>query len=93
MTESLSFAERKVCKRFRMPPRSFRKRFRRTPSVKKVFKAAAFLRQFGWYHGVVFVPASFLWQGWRLFLFFASPERGGVSAADGRVLKKSSLYL
>ena len=68
MTESLSLAERKVCKRFRMPPRSFRKRFRRIPSVIGVFKAAAF--------AAIWVvprrclrPNVILWQGWRLFLF------------------------
>ena len=35
------------------------------------FSKRPLLRQFGWYHGVVFVPTSFLWQGWRLFLFSA----------------------
>lgn len=67
MTESLSPAERKVCKRIRKPPRSLQKRFWRLPCVIKVFSKRPLMRQFGWYHGDVFVPMSFM-AGMEAFL-------------------------
>ena len=66
------FAERKVCKRFlkaapELPEEipAFALRY------KGFLKAAAFSRQFGWYHGDVFVPFVIfvLMAGMEAFLF------------------------
>ena len=53
--EFSALAERRIVKRYAKPPRSLRKKFRRKPSVKKATEWP-FIRQFGWYHGAVFVP-------------------------------------
>lgn len=70
-TESLLSAEKKVCKRFlkaapelpeEIPAFAFR--------YKGFLKAAAFSRQFGWYHGDVFVPFVIFMAGMEAFFIF-----------------------
>ncbi len=69
-TESLLSAEKKVCERFlkaapELPEEipAFALRY------KGFLKAAAFSRQFGWYHGDVFVPFVIFMAGMEAFLF------------------------
>ena len=70
-TESLLSAEKKVCKRFLKAAPELPEEIPAFALRYKGFKEAA-MRQFGWYHGDVFVPTSFLMTGMEAFFIFRS---------------------
>ena len=70
-TESLLSAEKKVCKRFLSAAPELPEEIPAFALRYKGFKGAAFAAIWVVPRSFVFVPLSFLWQGWRLFLFSA----------------------
>ena len=73
-TESLLSAERKVCKRFLKAAPELPEEIPAFALRYKGSKEAA-LRQFGWYHGDVFVPMSILTGMEAFFIFRAPPAK------------------
>ena len=77
-TESLLFAERKVCKRI----------LKAVPELPEEIPAFAlrykgskrpFFRQFGWYHGVLSSSHCHFMTGMEaFFILITSPDRGGA---------------
>ena len=67
-TESLLSAERKVCKRILNAVPELPEEI---PAFALRYKGSKrpFFRQFGWYHGVVFVPLSFYDRDGGFFYF------------------------